>query len=347
MPGSPPNPGRPAGPVLVTGASGTIGRQLVPALVTAGYQVRAMTRSGAAARTAAAAGAEPVRGDVTDPASLSAAVRGCQVIIHAAGRMGASPSVGPFWPVNVTGTLNMLTAAAQAQVRRFIYLGAAMSLLGSPRPITGADETWPLQQPRCSGYAASKTCADQAVRAANSSQMATVVIRPGWVWGTPDDPSTASFVQAARAGQMRLIDGGRHRIVATHIDNLIHAIGLAIDHGASGCGYYVFDDGSTTVRDFLAGLLQAHGLTPPEASIPGPVAAGLARALNVAWRITRRPGDPPLTRMIVELNRGPFLISDARARQDLRYQPVITRQQGTEQLRHAMRATMQPANPSV
>ena len=79
MPGSPPDPGRPAGPVLVTGASGTIGRRLVPALVAAGHQVRAMTRSDAAAQTAAAAGAEPVCGDVTDPASLSAAVHGCQV----------------------------------------------------------------------------------------------------------------------------------------------------------------------------------------------------------------------------------------------------------------------------
>ena len=347
MPGSHPDPGRPAGPVLVTGASGTIGRRLVPALVAAGHQVRAMTRSDAAAQTAAAAGAETVHGDVTDPASLSAAVRGCQVVIHAAGRMGASPAAEPFWPVNVTGTRNMLTAAADAQVRRFIYLGAAMSLLGSPRPVTGADESWPLQQPRCSGYATSKTRADQAVQAANGTQMATVVIRPGWVWGTADDPSTASFVQAVRAGQMRLIDGGRHRIVATHIDNLIHAVGLAIDHGAGGRGYYVFDDGSTTVRDFLAGLLQAHGLTLPEASIPGPVAAGLARALDVAWRITRRPGDPPITRMIVELNRGPFLISDARARQELRYQPIITRQQGIQRLRNALRATVQPANPGV
>jgi hypothetical protein len=113
------------------------------------------------------------------------------------------------------------------------------------------------------------------------------------------------------------------------------------------CGYYVFDDGSTTVRDFLAGLLQAHGLTLPEASIPGPVAAGLARALDVAWRIARRPGDPPITRMIVELNRGPFLISDARARRELRYQPVITREQGIQRLHDAMRATVQPASPGL
>ncbi len=331
----------PPGPVLVTGASGTIGRRLVPALVADGCRVRAMVRSDAAAQQAAAAGAEPVHGDVTDPASLSAAARGCEVVIHAVGRMGASPAAGPFVPVNVSGTQNMLTAAAQAQVRRFIYLGAAMSLLGSPRPITGADESWPLQQPRCCGYAASKTRADQAVRAANGTQMATVVIRPGWVWGTPDDPQAASFVQAVRTGQMRLIDGGRHRIVTTHMDNLIHAVGLAIGHGTGGCGYYVFDDGSTTIRDFLAGLLQAHGLTLPEASIPGPAAAGLARALGVAWRLGRRPGDPPLTRMIVELNRGPFLISDARARQDLRYQPVITRQQGMQRLHDAMRATVQ------
>jgi nucleoside-diphosphate-sugar epimerase len=233
--------------------------------------------------------------------------------------------------------------AAEARVRRFIYLGAAMSLLGSPRPITGADESWPLQQPRCSGYAASKTRADQAVQAANGAQMATVVIRPGWVWGTADDPSTASFVRAVRAGRMRLIDGGRHRIVATHMDNLIHAVGLAIDHGAGGRGYYVFDDGSTTVRDFLAGLLQARGLALPEASVPGPVAAGLARALDTAWRITRRPGDPPLTRMIVELNRGPFLVSDTRAREELRYQPVVTRQQGMQRLRNAMHGAVQPA----
>jgi uncharacterized protein YbjT (DUF2867 family) len=64
--------------VLVTGASGTIGQRLVPALVAAGHQVRAITRSEAAAQAAAAAGAEPVNGDVTDPASLSAAVRGSQ-----------------------------------------------------------------------------------------------------------------------------------------------------------------------------------------------------------------------------------------------------------------------------
>jgi nucleoside-diphosphate-sugar epimerase len=49
--------------------------------------------------------------------------------------------------------------------------------------------------------------------------------------------------------------------------------------------------------------------------------------------------------MIVELNRRPFLISDARARQELRYQPVITREQGIHRLRDIMRATLQPANP--
>jgi hypothetical protein len=177
--------------------------------------------------------------------------------------------------------------------------------------------------------------------------MATVVIRPGWVWGTADDPSTASFVQAVRSGHMRLIDGGRHRIVATHIDNLIHAVSLAMDYGVGGRSHYVFDDGSTTIRDFLTGLLQAHGLTLPEATIPGPAAAGLARALDIAWRITRRPGDPPITRMIVELNRRPFLVSGARARQELRYQPVVTRQQGIQQLRDTMRASVQPANPDV
>jgi uncharacterized protein YbjT (DUF2867 family) len=59
MPGSHPNSGQPTGPVLVTGASGTIGQRLVPALMAAGHQVRTMTRSDSAAQTAAAADAEP------------------------------------------------------------------------------------------------------------------------------------------------------------------------------------------------------------------------------------------------------------------------------------------------
>jgi hypothetical protein len=93
----------------------------------------------------------------------------------------------------------------------------------------------------------------------------------------------------------------------------------------------------------LLGLLREHGLALPEASIPGPAAAALARALDMAWRITRRPGDPPLTRMIVALNRGPFLVSDARARQELSYRPVTTRQQGIQRLRDATYAAVQPA----
>ena len=51
--------------------------------------------------------------------------------------------------------------------------------------------------------------------------------------------------------------------------------------------------------------------------------------------------------MIVDLNRGPFFISDARGRQELRYQPVITRQQGIQRLRDALRATVQPATQDV
>ena len=223
-------------------------------------------------------------------------MHGCQVLYHAAGRMGASPAIEPFWPVNVTGTRNMLAAAADALVRRFIYLGAAMSLLGSPRPITGADESWPTA-----------TTTLLRIRGVQDTRRPSRPSRQRPPDGHRGDPARLGLGHPRRSvnRQLRAGSAGRRhapdrrrpdRIVATHIDNLIHAVDLAIDHGAGGRGYYVFDDGSTTVRDFLAGLLQAHGLTLPEASIPGPAAAGVAQALDIGWRITRRPGDPPITR---------------------------------------------------
>jgi nucleoside-diphosphate-sugar epimerase len=219
-----------------------------------------MTRSGAAAQTAAIAGAEPVRGDVTDPASLSAAARGCEVVIHAAGRMGASPSVDPFLPVNVTGRST----------------GAPVHL-----PWRGNE---PARQPpadhrrgRKLATAATTLLWIRGVQDTRRPGRSSRQCRPDDHGGDPARLGLGhhrrSVNRQLRAGSARRpdapIDGGRHRIVATHIDNLTHAVGLAIDHGSGGCGYYVFDDGSATVRDFLAGLLQAHGLILPEAPSPG------------------------------------------------------------------------------
>jgi nucleoside-diphosphate-sugar epimerase len=317
---------------FITGGSGMLGRRLIHELVASGRVVRALARSDTAGQTVQAAGAEPVPGDLKNLAAVREGVRGCAEVIHCAARSEQGGPTSNYIPDNVTATTNLLTIAQDSGVSRFVHVGAAMCLLGG-RPILHADETWPLHQPRYSGYASTKTQADHAVRAANTPEFTTIVIRPGWIWGTPDDPQLTNTAQAVNAGHLRLIDHGRHLIVTSHIDNIVQALTLALTHGRGGSAYYAFDNDLITLHDFLAGLLQSQELTLPDASIPAPVAQALALLIDLAWKGTRRPGPPPLSRLLVTLNSGPFIVADQRARTELGYHPRINHTQGFNELK--------------
>jgi len=323
-----------AGPVFVTGGSGMLGRRVIAALVADGRTVRALARSGRSSAAVAAAGAKPILGDLADLDAVRAGLAGCTSLVHCAARMEGGGQFSAYVADNLTGTKHMLDAAAAAGVARFVHVGAAMSLLGSAA-IDGADETWPLHEPKCSGYVRTKTLADRAVRAAATDEFTTIVIRPAWVWGSPDDPQLLAIAGAVRAGRMRLIDHGRHEIVTSHIDNVVSAIVLALDHGEPGAAYYVFDDAPITIKDFLSGLMRTQGLDLPRASIPAPLARALASAMETTWKVLRRPGTPPITRLLVALSSRPFLVSDQLARTELGYQPVIARTDGLSRLHAA------------
>ena len=207
--------------VFVTGGSGFLGRRLIPALISAGYRVRAMARSDESAATVEQLGAAAARCDLSDSSAvLTGQMRGCEMVVHAAGRFREGGGHAAYERDNIAGTQKMLSAAESAGVRRFVYVGAAGCLVGG-KPVQDADESWPLQELPYSPYFRSKTIADRAVRAASNPGFATCVVRPGVIWGGRDDVFTKSIAEATRAGKMMFIDGGAHSIVTSHVDNTI------------------------------------------------------------------------------------------------------------------------------
>jgi nucleoside-diphosphate-sugar epimerase len=322
--------------VFVTGGSGFLGQTLIPALIADGHQVRALTRTQPAASIVTRLGAVAVPGDLSNQAALTTAMTGCPLVVHAAARTEQGGPAAGYYADNVTGTQTVLAAARAVGAHRVVAIGAAMCLLGG-KPIVQADESWPLGQPRFSGYVATKTLADRAVLAANGPDLTTCVLRPGWIWG-PGDPHLAALAAATRAGQMMFIDHGRHPIVTSHVDNVVHAITLALRHdNHGGHAYFVFDDATVAVGELITRLLATRGLTAPSRSLPYPVARTLAATIEAAWRLLRRPGAPPISRLLVELNGRPFLISDRKARTELGYHPVISRDEAIHRLQHTKR----------
>ena len=162
--------------VLVTGASGFVGGNLARMLWQEGYQVRALVRPRSTARTLDDTEIEQVSGDILDRESIDRAVRGCEAVFHcAAAYTFWSPDPGLIYETNVTGTVNVLDAAAAAGVSKTVYTSTVSTIGLTPGPqggnspagcaprILGNEDTPVLEHQLVGAYKKSKYQAEQVV----------------------------------------------------------------------------------------------------------------------------------------------------------------------------------------
>jgi nucleoside-diphosphate-sugar epimerase len=317
---------------FVTGGSGFIGGTLVRRLVAEGWTVRALARSDASADAVRERGAEPVRGDLDDVASMAAGAAGCEVAFHCAAHLGDWGTREEFERGNVQGTRNALAAARQAGLRRFVHVGTEAALLAG-QPLVEADERAPLRFDSPALYSSTKARAEEAVIEANQNGLETVVVRPRFVWGRGDTTLLPTMTEMVRSGRFAWVGGGRHRTSTTHVDNVVEGLMLGAQRGAPGGVYFVTDGQPVVFRDFVTRLIETQGVTPPGRSVPVPVANAVATVGESAWRLLPLPGRPPLTRLAVWLSAVETTIDITRARTELGYAPVRTIDEGLEELR--------------
>jgi nucleoside-diphosphate-sugar epimerase len=323
---------------FVTGGSGFIGGALVRRLVADGWTVRALARSDASAETVRERGAEPLRGDLDDVGAMASGAKGCEVAFHCAAHLGDWGRRADFERGNVQGTRNALAAARRAGVRRFVHVGTEAALLAG-QPLVEVDERAPLRFDSPVLYSSTKARAEEAVIEANQADLETVVVRPRFVWGRGDRTLLPAMTEMVRSGRFAWIGGGRHRTSTTHVDNVVHGLLLAAQRGARGGVYFVTDGEPVVFRDFVTRLLATQGVTPPSRSLPVGVARAAAAASETAWRLLQIwPRDPPptsrppLTRFAVWVSALETTIDITRARTELGYEPVMTIDQGLEEL---------------
>lgn len=329
-----PSPSRLA---LVTGGSGFVGKHLIRRLLSDGWRVRALGRSAKALAQVQASGAEPVMADLSDPAALTSAMDGVEVVFHVAAHFKLWGPMAMFRRINVDGTRNIVAAAERTGVRRIVYVSAAAVVMGRPEPMRGVSEDAALHRMPFAPYAASKAGAEEILLAANGRRdgFSTVAIRPPFIWG-PDMPMLDHMVETVRAGQFQWVAGGGQAMSTCHVDNLCHALLLAADHGSGGEAWFVSDGEDTTLKSFLTRLLDSRGVTAKERNVPFGVAWAMAGLIGTAWRVFRREGEPPITRQMLRLIGKDFTIDIRRAREELGYAPVISPAEGIREMRTSL-----------
>ncbi len=304
--------------VLVTGATGLIGNALARRLVERGDTVRALVRDVEKAAKVLPPEVKLVRGDVTVPDSLPAAVRGVEHVFHAAGlpeQWQRDESI--FDRVNRQGTVNVLKAALEAKVRRVIYT-STMDVFAAPRGGTLV-ETNIDTQPKPTAYERSKQAAEREAEVLRQQGLDLVYVNPGAVYGpSPVHVGLNSFFIKLLRRQMPLLPPGG--VSVAYVDGVTDAHLAAAERGASGERYLVADDHVVHSELARATLYAAsRPLRPPPVAPPW-VLQALASGLAPLARVF---GFTPL----IAPGQLSYLLWDARvdaskARRELGFQPT-------------------------
>ncbi|MCU1634905.1 MAG: nucleoside-diphosphate sugar epimerase [Cryobacterium sp.] len=314
--------------VLVTGASGLLGRAVASAVLSAGHSVRTFQR-----RPSGVPGAEDVRGSITDSADVTGALSNIDAVVHLAAKVSLAGSADDFAAVNVGGTRRLLDAARGAGIDRFVYVSSP-SVAHSGASIVGEDAA-PADPARARGdYARTKAEAELLALGADSPALRVVAVRPHLVWGPGDTQLVARIVERARSGRLPLLGHGAALIDSTYVDNAASAIAAALErvdevHGRS---YVVTNGEPRPVAELLTGICVAAGVRPPAWRIPATLARAAGSAIEAAWRVRPGTDEPPMTRFLAEQLSTAHWFDQRRTRADLQWTPAVTLDEGLRRL---------------
>jgi nucleoside-diphosphate-sugar epimerase len=254
--------------ILVTGASGFIGRTLSAQLLARGDDVAALVRRAGSAP----AGTRPLLGDLGDgPALARTLAAECpQCVVHLAAEIASQRSEQKLREVNVAGTARLLDACTAlagehgAPAPRFVFVSTVVT--GDARgALLTEDAPLPVHTP----YGRSK---QEGERLVLSSGLPAVVIRPSHVYGPGGWYADELIAQLRRPGRFAVIGSGTNLWDVVHVDDVAAAIVLAIERAEPGSTFHVADDQPISFYDFMALTAEQLGLGPPRR-----VPAALAR----------------------------------------------------------------------
>lgn len=314
--------------VLVTGASGFLGRAVATELVAAGHDVRTVQR-----RPSGVAGATDILGSVTDAALVARAVEGVEGVVHLAAKVSLAGDPREFHTVNVGGTRLLIDAAERAGVSRFVQVSSpSVAHAGSALAGVGAERADPDHAR--GDYARTKAEGELLALDRDSDRLRVVAVRPHLVWGPGDTQLVDRIVDRARRGRLPLLDGGTALIDSTYVDNAATGIVAALHRAeeAHGNAYVITNGEPRPVGDLLAGICLAAGVAPPRWSVPASLARAAGSAIERVWAVRPGSDEPPMTRFLAEQLSTAHWFDQRATRRDLDWAPTVSIDEGLRRL---------------
>lgn len=301
--------------VLVTGANGLLGNNLVRELLSRNHQVSVLLQK--ATNPAPGLNQLPIQrffGDLLDPIALEAAVQGHERVIHAAASTQVYPPRSPsILETNVQGTENIVQACLKADVKRLIHIGTANSF-GPGTPSRPGNESSPYQGDWGLDYIRSKYLAQEKILdAVKNRGLRALVLNPTFMIGPYDTtPSSGALVLALYQRKIPGYSAGSKCYIA--VKDVAVAAANALHQGRDGeC--YILGNHNLTHRDAFEILGRAMGVQGPILPLPGVLVQTMGALGSILANWTHRP--PKLTLEITRISCGHHCYSSQKAQREL------------------------------
>lgn len=320
---------------LVTGGSGFVGSALCRRLHSLGHEVVALSRRPSEAL--AAAGIASLPHDLAAPSSgrtLAAVCAGVDCVFHTAAHVKMWGPRRAFVAGNIEATERVIAACREAAVPRLVFTSSP-SVVATSAGLRGVDESQPYPSHYEAFYPETKAAAERAVLAAHGSSLRTIALRPHLIFGPGDTNLVPTILGRARAGRLVQVGDGMNLVDLTFIDDCVTAhllAAAALDERPEAGGRAYFISQGTPVRlwDWIARVLELHGVAPVRRRISAGLARLLATAAEVTWRTCRFGSDPPLTRFLAEEMATDHYFDISAARRELGFVPSVSVVEATE-----------------
>lgn len=312
--------------VIITGATGFIGRNLAESLHDDGVDVLATGRNRQVGSALAAVGIGFRPADLLDASQLDAVFRPADCVIHCAGKSGDWGRPSEFHRGNVIATRNVIEVCRRDGIRRIVFISTPSIYFDGTDRLNVA-ESDPLP-PSPSHYAATKLAAERELLAARGLEV--ISLRPRAVHGPHDSTFAPRIARMARRRRFPLINGGAALTDITYIDNLVDVVRacLAAPAAAWGQSYNISNGEPISIRDWFAAMLEVLGQPFRPRHVPEGVAWLLAVLMEGASRLPFGPQEPPFTRFSVGYMARSMTLSIERARECLSYEPALSNREG-------------------
>ncbi|MCF8247499.1 MAG: NAD-dependent epimerase/dehydratase family protein [Saprospiraceae bacterium] len=281
--------------ILVTGADGFVGSNLVRELLKRNHEITALVQRGVNPVTLEGLPIKFCDGDLLDPASLRAAMQGCDALVHSAAHLGVWPYHSDIQrKVNVDGTRNVMELALELGLKRIVFVGTANSYGYGSRQNPG-DETRPYNSAHYGlGYMDTKREAqDLVLKMVKEQGLPAVVVNPTFMFG-PFALKTGATLMIDNILHGKLAGytpGGRNYVA---VKDVVVGIANALERGRIGeC--YLLANQNMNYQEIFNLIAEVLGVKPPKMAVPGfvvllfgRVATALARLQGKAPKISYR-----------------------------------------------------------